>query len=336
MMSSMMAGTLAQNVPTFLTHHAFATEAEWKHNLEHNDSSGFLMGIAKKAQLPASVMRDVISGNLKFNSEGDDNHGYRITMQSLGAEAQPLFVSRDEGQYKIVASGTDTAEVGNYAFYLLKNNREAEARNLLDWKRSLVHRGGGDDPLEGDLFARFWVEGSSSVSQSPSQAIQIAAIALTIQKPASQIPLVPAIALYKMTPAANRSDLTLLLACAWLNHEDAAAAKPYVSELLEQYPESITAISLAGQAYAQLKDFAAWSALLNAHLVKRPSDRQLLNQSAFEAESQADFARARKALRLVLDSGKATSNDYNSFAWLALFDNHLDAESIQAEHRPIS
>jgi Flp pilus assembly protein TadD len=330
MMSSMMAGTLAQTVPTFLTRHAFATEVEWKRNLEHNDSSGFLMGIAKKAQLPASVMRDLISGNLKFTSEGDDNHGYRVTMQSLGAEAQPLFVSRDEGQFKIVASGTDTAEVGNYAFYLLKNNREAEARNLLDWKRSLVHRGGGDDPLEGDLFARFWVEGSSSASQSTSQAIQIAAIALTIQKTASQISLEPAIALYKTTPTANRSDLTLLLACAWLNHKDAAAAKPYISELLEQYPDSITAISLAGQAYAQLKDFAAWSALLNAHLVKRPSDRQLLNQSAFEAESQADFARARKALRLVLDSGKATSNDYNSFAWLALFDNHLDVESIQA------
>jgi hypothetical protein len=30
-----------------------------------------------------------------------------------------------------------------------------------------------------------------------------------------------------------------------------------------------------------------------------------------------------------------TSNDYNSFAWLALFDNHLDAESIQVDSRPI-
>jgi tetratricopeptide (TPR) repeat protein len=171
---------------------------------------------------------------------------------------------------------------------------------------------------------------SSGGLQPVSQAIQIAAIALTIQKPASQIPLEPAIALYQKTPASTGSDLTLLLARAWLNHRDAAAAKPYISELLEQYPDSITAITLAGRAYAQLKDFVAWSAPINARLEKRPTDRERLNQSAFEAESQGDFARARKLLRLVLDSGKATSNDYNGFAWLALFDNHLDPESIQA------
>src|SRR5260370_584592 len=73
-----------------------------------------------------------------------------------------------------------------------------------------------------------------------------------------------------------------------------------------------------------------WAALLNARLAKHPAELDLLNQSAFEAESRADFAGARKTLRLVLDSGKATSNDYNGFAWLALFDNHLDSESIQA------
>jgi Tfp pilus assembly protein PilF len=202
--------------------------------------------------------------------------------------------------------------------------------NLLDWKRGLVHRGGGDDPLAGVLFARFWTEGSSGDPQFTAQAIQIAAIALTIQKPTSQVSLEPAIALYQKTPASTLSDLALLLAFAWLNHNDAAAAKPYISELLGQYPDSITAITLAGRVYAQLKDFTSWSALLDARLAKRPSDRELLGQSAFEAESQADFARARKALHLVLDSGKAISTDYNNFAWLALFDNHLESESIQA------
>ena len=246
MMTSAMSGTLGQTVPTILTRHAFATEAEWKHNLEHNDSSGFLISIAKRSQLPVSVMRDLIAGNLKYTSEGDDMHGYRVSMQSLGAASQPFFVSREDGQYKIVASGTDTAEVGNYAAYLLKNNREAEAVNLLDWKRGLVHRGGGDDPLAGDLFSRFWTEGSSGSLQFATQAIQIAAIALTIQKPTSQVSLEPAIALYQKAPASTRSDLALLLAFAWLNHNDAAAAKPYISELLEQYPDSITAITLAG------------------------------------------------------------------------------------------
>src|SRR5258708_9889350 len=110
----------------------------------------------------------------------------------------------------------------------------------------------------------------------------------------------------------------------------AATRKPNCTCLREQSPIRTTAITLAGRSFAQLKDFASWSALLDARLAKHPTDRELLGQSAFEAESQADFARARKALRLVLDSGKTTSNDYNSFAWLALFDNHLESESIQA------
>ncbi|WP_433971035.1 DUF3857 domain-containing protein [Tunturiibacter lichenicola] len=330
MMTSMMKGTLRQTVPSILTHHAYATDAEWNHNLEHNDSSGFLVTIAQRAQIPEAVMRDIIIGNMKFTSTGDDKQGYRVTLQSIGAAAQPFFVTREGGTYKIVASGTDNAEVGNYAIYLLMNGREIEARSLLDWKRSLVHRGGGDDPLEGDLFARFWTEGSTNTSQSTAEAIQIAAIALTIQKHASQIPLDPAIALYQKTPTTSRSDLALLLACAWLNHEKAAEARPYITELLGQYPDSVTAITLAGHAYAQLKDFAAWSSLLNDRLTKRPNDRDLLAQSALEAESRSDFVDARKSLRAVLDSGKATSNDYNSFAWLALFDNHLDPESIQA------
>src|SRR5260370_16347127 len=83
MMSSMMAGTLGQTVPTFLTRHAFATEVEWKHNLEHNDSSGFLVAIAKKSQLPASVMLDVLFGNMNFTSECDYAHCYRVSVQSV-------------------------------------------------------------------------------------------------------------------------------------------------------------------------------------------------------------------------------------------------------------
>lgn len=92
-----------------------------------------------------------------------------------------------------VALSTDSAEVGNCA--LLKNNREAQARNLLDWKRGLVHRGGGDDPFEGDLFARFLVEGSSGASQSTRLFKSLPSL-LPIQKSARQIPLEPTIALY--------------------------------------------------------------------------------------------------------------------------------------------
>jgi len=329
LLTSMMDGTMGQQVPLFLARHAYATDAEWKQAIEHNDATGSIVQIAaQRAQLPTAVMRDVVLGNAKITSEGDDAHGYRVSLAALGAANQNLFVSHDDGHFKIVADGTDSAEVGNYALYLLRNNREPEARSLLDWKRDLVHRGGGDDPLEGNLFARFWTTGSSPTDNAGPDAIRIAAIALTIQKPSSQAPLEPALAAFKAAPTST--DLTLLLAYAYLNHQDGAIARTYTDKLLAQYPDSITAITLTGRVDWLLRDFASWSTLLSNRLAKRPTDHDLLLQSAYEAEDESDFARARKALQQIIDSGKATSMDYNNLAWLGLFDAHVDAASIEA------
>lgn len=329
LLTSMMDGTLNQQVPQFIDRHAYATDAEWKKATENNEDTGSIIRVvAQRAQMPTEVMRDVVLGNAKITSEGDDTHGYRVTLAALGTATQNLFVSRDDGHFKIVASGTDSAEVGNYALYLLQNDREPEARSLLDWKRELVHRGGGDDPLEGNLFARFWTTGSSAGDNAGPDAIKIAAIALTVQKPSSQIPLEPALAAFKTAP--TNTDLTLLLAYAYLNEQNGAAARIYTDKLIAQYPDSITAITLTGRVYRLLQDFSSWSALLNTHLARHPTDRDLLLQSAFEAEDESAFPRARKALQQIIDSGKATSYDYNNLAWLGLFDDHVDSASLQA------
>ena len=140
--------------------------------------------------------------------------------------------------------------------------------------------------------------------------------------------LEPALAASKASP--DNIDLTLLLANAYLNHEDGRSAGPYVEKLLAQSPDSITAIRLAGQMYFQTRAFASWSALLKARLAARPADHDLLVQSAREAEAESDFGRARAALQQVIDDGKATSADYNGFAWIGLFDDHLDAKTMEA------
>jgi tetratricopeptide (TPR) repeat protein len=249
-------------------------------------------------------------------------------MQMMGAANQNLFVSRDEGKFKIVGDGNDSAELGNYALYLVANHRQTEARAMLDWKRDLVHRGGGDDPLEGNLFARFWTSGSESNS------IPLAALALTLQKPDSKTPLAPAVTAYAASP--GDVDLTLLLACAYANRHDAANTQLYLDKLLAKYPDSITAITMQGTLYDQTRDYTAWRALLDRRLAKRPADHDLLSQAAYEAQSEHDFARARATLQKLIDSGKATDNDFNSIAWLGLFDDHADAKSIEAGQQAVT
>ena len=300
--------------------------------------------MAAQAQLPSAVMRDIILGNSKMNAVGDDAKGYRVSMTALGAAPQSFFVTKDEGKYRIVASGSDAAEVGNYALYLLAHGREAEARSLLDWKRDKVHRGGGDDPLEGMVFPRLWTVGSvagtgtgtSAASQTNgADAIRIAALALTIAKPASQVSVEPALAALKAATATPGNgyavaDLELLLAYAYLNKEDFKTAGVYAEKLLAEYPDSVTAIRLAGQVYEGTGDFKAWTAMLKPRLEAKPGDRDLLVQASTEAEAEKDFAKARGELQEILDAGKATSEDYNSYGWLGLFDDHLDAKTIEA------
>ena len=43
-----------------------------------------------------------------------------------------------------------------------------------------------------------------------------------------------------------------------------------------------------------------------------------------------DYAAARIATQGTLDSGKATASDFNSFAWLGLFDSHLGEAELKA------
>jgi tetratricopeptide (TPR) repeat protein len=331
MFVSVMTGTMEKEEANFLDRNAYATEKEWQANVKHNsDASGVMRTMAAQAQLPMAVMRDIVLGNAKLTATGDDTKGYRTTMTSLGAPTQSLFVTKDDGRYRIVAEGKDAAEVGNYALYLLAHGREAEARNLLDWKRELVHKGGGDDPLEGMLFPRFWTTGSASTANAGADAIRIAALALTLTKPSSQTPIEPALAALKTASGAAATDLELLLAGAYINREDYKTAEVYSDKLLKEYPDSVTAIQTAGRIYLGTGEFKAWSEMLKTRLETKPGDRDLLGQAAEEAEAEQDFGRARADLQQIVDAGKATSSDYNSYGWLGLFDNHLDQKTTEA------
>lgn len=134
----------------------------------------------------------------------------------------------------------------------------------------------------------------------------------------------------KKPEGAARLDLTLLLAKAYLKIEDGEHLKEMASEILKQYPESYTAIGLAGGGFELLKDFNAWRQMLDAQLAKHPDDEHLLRLKSYFADVQNDFAGDRAELQKIFDLGKATANDYNAYAWTGLFDNKIDDEIINA------
>lgn len=319
------------DIAKMLSHSGYANQAEWEASIEKNEeSTGSIQMMMRNSGLTQANLGDITLGTMKISAKGDDATGYRVTTQTIGAAAQQFFVMKEEDGYKLVASQGDLTEVGNAALYYLHHGNEAAARNVLDWKRDLIHRGGGDDPLSGPLLARLWTSGESK----GADAIELASASLIAHRP-NIAPLLPAIAARRdgWTPAQGKPDLTdlnLVLGAGYLSIGDGPRARTAAEALLKDWPDSVTALRLAGSAYALDHNWAAWNSLLDAHLAKHPNDRELLFERARAAETQGDFTGAGKFLHTVLDGGQATSNDYNFYSWNTLFEKSVDADAIQA------
>ena len=332
MVLAILTGELTDSVANqVLSRHAFGTEEEWKRNLERaREQSGALHTLAGNMGLTDTVVLDLMAGNMKFTADGDDKTGYKVSMESLGAQTQQFFVSKEEAGFRVVTDGSATAEIGNEVLYLLQKGRETEARALLDWTRDQMHRGGGDDPLSGPLLPRFWTTGETT----GAEAMKLAATALLAGTPEikEQLPAVRA-ALEKATDSDVRVSLALLLAGGYTGLEQGTEARAAAGELLKKYPGSYVALELAGSSDALLKDWKDWDTLLDAQLLKHPKDETLLRMKTQAAEYQGNFELARSWVQKVIDLGKAGEGDYNNYAWLGLFDGKVDDKAVQAAQK---
>lgn len=314
-----------------VSRHTFADEADWKRNLpQANLVSGLFRNLSKQTGLPQVVIQDIVLGTMKITTVPSQEAGARIVVEFAGLAPRNFFVISEDGSYKVVAGDDNLGNVGTEALYLLHHNQEAEATALLNWKRGLVQREQGDDPLGGMLFTGLWTNGQSRGPQS----IELAAGSLVAERSALLTLLPQALAARKhATTDTKRDNFDLLLASIYLRAQDGTNAKLITKRLLNRQPDSATAVSLAGSAYRLTEDWVAWKSLLNAQTQRHPNDRSLLLQRAAEAESESDFAQARRALRIILDSGSALADDYNRFAWLSLFDDQVDDQALAASQQ---
>jgi tetratricopeptide (TPR) repeat protein/transglutaminase-like putative cysteine protease len=318
-----------------MTRHAYASDDEWNRSVERMmQSRGALYTRAQRSGLPAAALMDVIAGYLKLTSEGDDESGYRITVESIGAKPTKFFVTRENGSYRVLAGeGSRYSIAGNYLLYLLKSGRDKEARSLLDWMRDSMHKGGGDDPLSGPLLPRFWTVGDPS----DRTAMKWAAAALVADNPAV-IGLIPdlRIAWEKSPNDETRLNFAMLLATALRTAEDGVHLKEIATEILKKYPDSYTALGFAGRADESQKNWDDWKQLLDAQLSRHPSDETLIRMKAGYLEAHGEWAAARSTMQTLIDKGKATAEDYERYGWSALFDNSVNDDAVKAARQAVT
>lgn len=318
-----------------MTRHGYASDDEWNRSVERiMQTRGALHLRAQRSSLPAAALMDVIAGHLKLTSEGGDETGYRITVESIGSRPIKYFVTSDNGAYRVLAAEDSRYSVaGNYLLYLLKSGRDKEARSLLDWMRDSMHKGGGDDPLSGPLLPRFWTVGDPA----DRTAMKWAAAALVADNPAV-IGLIPdlRIAWEKSANDETRMNFALLLATALRTAEDGVHLKEIATEILKKYPDSYTAIGFAGRADESLKDWDDWKQILDAQLSRHPSDETLIRMKAGYLEAHGEWAAARSTLQTLIDIGKATAADYDRYGWTALFDNSVNDDAVKAARKSVT
>jgi tetratricopeptide (TPR) repeat protein len=331
-----LAGTLTEQQATkSLARQAYTTDAELQRDVQKNlASSGFLRAVAAKSDMTEPVLLDLIAGNMTYSSSGDDASGYAIVAQSPGSDPNHYYVVREDGAYRVVADDSNSLDsnmaIGVAVLYAMEHANPKQAKAILDWKRDLTHRRGDDDVFAGPLLPRFWTVGSSKEGADSPAAMRLAAISLLAGSMDAKPYLAEVEADRAKASGQRQTDLDLLLAVAGDGAEQPLIALPAAMRLLDQEPDSLTAMRLAGQAYALQNDSASWLSMLAPRLAKKPKDHDLLEQQASAYELAHDYVAARKSQQGAIDSGKAQSTDYNSYAWLALFDDHTGDDALKA------
>ncbi|HLJ90893.1 MAG TPA: DUF3857 domain-containing protein [Candidatus Angelobacter sp.] len=286
------------------------------------------------AGLPMQVMADLFLSTAKYTKEGNDQQGYRVKLQFPGVENTDAFVSREDGQYRLIdlsAAGSRPENIGWEALARLDRNDLQGARQVLDWAREKVHISADDDPLSGQPFPHFWTKGQ----EGDADAIRTAALVLlpSIGLRAKQF----AALAEARDHAANESQRNLLdmvLAFGYSAQQKWTDLLGVSERLTKSSPDSFIAYSLAVGAYAQLNRFDDWDKLLQDRLQKHPDDPQYVRSAALLALYRSDVAGSRKLLKSLADRGKATASDLNLYAWDALMlPGGVDKDSIEAAQR---
>ncbi|HWR15104.1 MAG TPA: DUF3857 domain-containing protein [Terriglobales bacterium] len=296
--------------------------------------SGATRSTLKKSGLPPETIIDLGLSNAQFHMEGDDNSGYRITMQAVGSKNQVGYVVREQGEYRLLAFGSEAVEdLAAEALGRLDRGDTEGARKLLDWARSDISIGSGDDPLSGEMFPRLWTRGD----KADLNTMRTAALSAVGKREDSKR-WVPQLieARNKATSDSTKAFLERSLATAYTASYNFTELRASALRLLAAYPKSDSALLLLGAACAKLKDWDTWNKAIQSRLSSVPDDAVGQRQLAYLYSSQSKLEEANDILRKLLASSDSTAEDMNLFGWNELLMGKITEEGIQHLRRGIS
>jgi tetratricopeptide (TPR) repeat protein len=272
------------------------------------------------------VTEDIVLQSLDPKGEGDDTTGYREKVQILGGSTMTLYIVKENGQYKLLDTGEKPNSIALEMLDRIKAGDLRGAKVLLDWLREDVHLEGGDDPLGGPVFPRFWTKGEAPDARRMKLA---AASILVASKPtvSEGVPILEE-ALKNAAGDRERTNIRLALALGYGIEDNYARMLEVSSALLQDEPESKTAFTYNAVALMGLGHYDEALALADARLKLLENDSDALQMKIQIDANRGDFAAARDLSKKLADLGKEDAMLLNNEAWYSLFTGKVDQDDI--------
>lgn len=272
------------------------------------------------------VTLDILLQAFDSSVEGNDATGYRVKVQIPGENTSTFYVVKESGQYKLLDTNDKPNSIAYEVLDRIKSGDLSGAKVLLDWLREDQHLEGGDDPLGGPVFPRFWIKGQAA----DAAKMRLAAASLLVgTKPTAKDGITILEAARKdATTEREKTNIALALGVGYSLENNFAALNSVSAELVKQVPESRRAFLDAVWAYIGLHRFDDAIALADERLKLLDND-----SDAYEAKmrieiNRGNFAAARSWVQKLIDIGKGNAELLNSKAWFALYMPSVEQDDI--------
>jgi transglutaminase-like putative cysteine protease/tetratricopeptide (TPR) repeat protein len=259
-------------------------------------------------------------------AQGDDAIGYKVTLWGSASYKSATYVVKEDGHYKALATTRFPAAIGLEVLDRITANNLTGARVLLDWLREDSHLKGGDDPLSGAPFPRFWTKGKDA--DAPTMKLAAASILTEFKSTAAQGLAILETARNSARNDAEKVNIALALFYGYSKLDEYDKVLAVCADLARQYPESEQ--MFLGQSF----DLRALSRLEEAdrlaaeRLQRIPSDLAAMRALVYNTRDNGDHVKAHALAQDIAASGRAEPQDLNAIAWEALFTGKVDAAGV--------
>jgi transglutaminase-like putative cysteine protease/tetratricopeptide (TPR) repeat protein len=259
--------------------------------------------------------------------EGNDAIGYKITLWSSATYKTAIYVVKEGGKYCVLGTSRFPVGIGLEVLDRLTSDDLAGARVLLDWLRDDWHLAGGDDPLSGAAFPRFWTKGRNA--DAAAMKLAAAAILTESKETAAQGLSVLERAKDSASNEAEKTNIALSLVTGYNNLDRYDMALAVCADLAQQYPESRRVFLSQSFDLRALGRFEEADRLAEDRLRRISGDVDAMRALVWSATTREDYPKAHSLDQRILAEGKAESQDLNTIAWLSLFAGKVEDSDIE-------